>query len=194
MDFNDLVKYIKSQRCKVKLHKGKKRLEGNAIGLFLDEPKPRILLAIKGRSRKEKVSVLLHEYGHFCQWRDGFSKYLDGICWPHQVLDDWLTGYIELSTRELKMVRNSMLTIEYDAELRSYYLGKELGVKGFNPAYHLREAQSYMAAIKWAFAHRKDWKKKAPYKLFPAKILTHEELFAPLTEKENKILKKGMRV
>jgi hypothetical protein len=92
------------------------------------------------------------------------------------------------------MVRATMLSVEYDAELRSYRMGRELGVKNFDPEYHLREAQSYVAAIKWSFDNRKDWKKRARWKLFPAKILTHEELFASLTKKEKRVLKKNMKI
>ena len=194
MDHKDLLKFFKSQGCGVRVSKTKSRLEGNAIGLFYEEPAPHIKIATKGRSKREVVSVLLHEFAHFCQWRDGFSKYLDGICWPHNLLEEWLNGDVELTNREIGMTRATMLSGEYDAELRSYRLGMELGVKNFSPAYHLREAQSYMAAIKWAFENRKDWKKRASWKLFPAKILTHKELFAPLTQKEKRVLKKNLKI
>lgn len=194
MDFKALLKFVKSQGCKVRVYKSKRRLEGNAIGLFYEEPDPHIKIATKGRSKREVVSVLLHEFAHFCQWRDGFSKYFDGICWPHQLLDDWIEGEVKLSKREQAMVRATMLAVEYDAELRSYAMGLELGVKNFDPDYHLSEAQSYMAAIKWAFENKKDWEKRAEWRHFPSKIMTHDELFAPLSKKENKILKKNLKI
>ncbi len=195
MDFKNLVKFIKAQGCKVRIYKKKKRLvESNAIGLFVDEPHPHILMATKGHSKKEQVSVLLHEYAHFCQWRDGFSKYLDGICWADLLWHDWLENHVELNKREIGMVRNILLSVEYDAEKRSYAMGLELGVEGFDARYHLQEAQSYMASIKWSFAKRKDWKKRPKWKLFPPEMMSHEKLFAKLTKKEKEIMKHHLKV
>jgi hypothetical protein len=188
MDFDNLIKYVKAQGCRVTVYKTKKTVH-NAIGLFYEEPYPNIKMAIKGRSKKLVVSTLLHEYAHFCQWMDGFSKYLDGICWSHNVHDEWVRGKIELTEREIEMIRASMLSVEYDAELRAIKIGKELRPDSFDANYHLREAQSYIAAIKWSFGARKEWKKRPSWRLYPAKQLTHEELFAPLTEKEKEILK-----
>ena len=189
MDFQNLIRFIKAQGCRVTIFKNKTRIQG-ALGLFHEDPHPLIQLAVKGRSKRERVSTLLHEYGHFCQSRDGFSKYLDNICWPHNIHEEWIDKKIELTKREIKMVRATMLSVEYDAEIRAYKMGNELQPKNWDSAYHLREAQSYIAAIKWSFKHRKDWKKRPPGKLHPATILSFDQLFAPLTAKEKKILKK----
>jgi len=188
MDFDNLVKYIKSQGCKVYIYRKKKKIDG-AIGLFYEEPVPNIKMATKGLGKRIMMSTLLHEYAHFCQWKDGFSKYLDGICWPHNIHDEWIRGKIELTEREIKMARATMLSVEYDAELRAIDMGNELKPKNFSETYHLKEAQSYMAAIKWSFANRSEWTKRPCWNLYPAKRLTHDELFAPLTNKEKEILK-----
>lgn len=189
MNLNDLVQFIRSQGCKVTIYKNKKKID-NAIGLFYEEPSPRIVLATKGRSKKLVVSTLLHEFGHFCQWRDGFSGYFDAVCWPHNIHEDWVSRKIELTDLEKKMVRATMLSVEYDAEIRAIRWGDELKPKHWDKDYHLREAQSYIAAIKWSFIHRKDWVKRPGAKKYPAKIMTHEKLFAPLTKSEKRILKK----
>lgn len=188
MKFKDLVKWVRSQGCKVAVYKKKKRID-DCIGVFYEDPEPHIKLATKNSSNKKKVSVLLHEYAHFLQWRDGFSRYLDGICWPHQIFNDWVDRYVELTEREVKMCRNTMLFIEYDADMRAFDIGMTMRPHGFDPEYHLRESQSYCNAIKWAWDKRKDWTKRPNWKYWPAKRLTHEELFAPLTRAEKKILK-----
>jgi len=83
-----------------------------------------------------------------------------------------------------------MLFIEYDADMRAFDIGMAMKPDGFDPAYHLSDAQSYCNAIKWAWKNRKEWRKRPGWKMWPARRLTHEELFAPLTEEENKILEK----
>lgn len=189
MDFKDLVKFIKAQGCKVYLYKKSKTIEG-AYGYFVDAPKPTIKMALKGLSKKRKTSVLLHEYAHFLQWRDGFSQYLDGICWAQQMFDDWVCGYLELNKREIKMIRNTMLFIEYDADMRALELSNLMNIKSWDSDFHLRDSQSYIGAIKWGWDKRSDWKKRVSYKYWPAKKMSHKKLFAPLTSKEKKILRK----
>lgn len=135
------------------------------------------------------MSILLHEYGHFLQWRDGFLGFFDAIGDAHETFDQWWQKKIELNDNEIRMYRNIMLAVEYDAEVRSYNVGKELLVKDFNPEKHLQEAYSYIASIKWAWENRMEWSDRPEYDKWPAKLLTQEELFAPLTDEENKILK-----
>jgi len=189
MNFKNLAKWVRSQGCKVTIFKKKKWIDGS-IGVFYEDPEPHIKIAIKNSSIKRNVSVLLHEYAHFLQWRDGFSEFLDGICWAHQVFTDWVERYVELTEREIKMCRNTMLFIEYDADMRAFEIGMTMRPDGFNPDYHLRESQSYCNAIKWGWKHRLDWKKRPGWKNWPAKRLNHKELFAPLTRCEKEILKK----
>lgn len=188
MDFNALVKFIKSQGCKVVVYRKKERVNG-AIGEFGEDP-PRINIATKGQTKKLIISTLLHEYAHFLQWREGFSQYIDGICGSYEIHYDWIRGRRELTDDEKQSARNAMLAIEYDAELRSYDLGKELGVKDFDPDFHLQEAACYMAHLKWSWGVRLDWDKRLSPSFWKPKKLTHEELFAPLTARENVYLKK----
>ena len=189
MHFKNLVGWLKSQGCKVTIYKKKKRIS-SVLAYFVYEPEPHIKMAIKDMPLKEMVSVLLHEYAHFLQWHDGFSKYLDGIVEADSIFYEWIDGNLELTEREIKVCRNTMLSIEYDAELRAIELGTEMGVEGFSSEYHLSDAYSYCTSIKWAWEHRKMWKERVPTKMWPPKRLTHEQLFAPLTAKEKEILKK----
>jgi len=189
MDFDTLVKFIRVQGCKVIVHDEKKKVD-ETLGYFIEDPKPQIHIATKGRKKYQLISTLLHEYAHFLQWEDGFLKYMDGICLAYNLWDDWLTGYVELNKREKQIVRNAILSIEYDAEIRAYNLGIQLKLKHFNPTYHLQTAQSYVAAIKWSFLCRKDWKKRVGIRLWPAKKLSFKKLFAPLKKREKKFLKK----
>ncbi len=189
MNFKDLVVWVRSQGCKVTVYKKKKKIDG-CFGVFDEDPEPNIKIATKNSSIKKSVSVLLHEYAHFLQWREGFSQYLVGICWPHQVFTDWIDRDVELTEREIKIIRNTMLFVEYDADMRSYEIGITLKPDGFNAEYHLKESYSYAICMKWGWKHRKDWKKRPNWRLWPSKRLTHKELFAVLTKKQKEILKK----
>ncbi len=189
MDFDALVKYIKAQGCRVTVYRKKERV-GGSYGEFAEDPSPRINLATLNHPKSLVVSVLLHEYAHFLQYREGFSKYIDGICFSYDVHYDWLNGKIELTETERMMARNAMLAIEYDAEMRAYDLGKELGVEDFDPELHLRDAASYMAHLKWSWLRRLEWDTRLNNSHWPAKKLTHDELFAPLDAKENHLFKK----
>lgn len=187
MDFDELVKFIKAQGCKVVVYKSKERVNG-AYGEF-NESSLRINIATKSHSNKMNTSTLLHEYAHFLQWKEGFSQYIDGICPSYEVHYDWINGRLSLTETERIMARNCMLTIEYDAELRSYKLGHELNAKNFDPEYHMQEANSYMAHLKWTWRSGLEWEKRLSYKNWKPKKMTHEELFAPLSDTEKQIFK-----
>lgn len=187
MSFDQLVKYIKNQGCAITVYR-KKRTVGGVSGYFLDDPKPHIKIAIKGRRLVHSLSLLLHEYGHFLQFKDPTWTYIDKICLPTEILDEWLDGKIELTEREIRIARNTMLAAEYDAEMKALDVALALGVEGFCPDFHLREAYSYVGCIKWAWANRMDWEHRPPNFMWPKKRLSTEELFAPLNEEENNIL------
>jgi hypothetical protein len=188
MNFDALVKYIKAQGCKVTVYRKKNKVNGS-MGEFGEDPRPHINIAVQGHSKALIASTLLHEYAHFLQWKEGFSRYLDKICLAYTIQYDWLHGNIELTDYERQIARNAMLSIEHDAESRAYNLGVELEVEHFDPIFHLQETQNYMASIKWSWKNRKEWAKRTPHSLWPSEKMGFNKLFAPLTDTENKILK-----
>ena len=56
----------------------------------------------------EWLTTLAHEYGHFCQWKDG--KFSDQKTFNAYVnYDEWIVGEKELSKEELKAIENNLI-------------------------------------------------------------------------------------
>ena len=184
MTFDDLVQYVREEGCRVRVYK-KRNTIGNARGTFdYNEHGPIICVAHKGVIAKKRIETLLHEFGHYLQYADGFMQYFDDICKPYDLAESWLSGSIELSSRELQIVRNMMLSVEYDAERRAYKQGCLLQPDDFDPDYYLKGAAAYMGCIKWSFARRIDTGEVPHRKGFSARLLTNEELYAPVAEEQ----------
>jgi hypothetical protein len=134
---------------------------------------------------------MLHEYGHFLQWKDGFMQMLDGVCDSYNIYDAWLAHDVELEHTGWLAARNAMLAMEWDAEMRAINVGTTLEVKHFDSEHHLKGALAYVLCIKWCWKHRKDRRLTPKRKGIKASVLTTEKLFSLLTKKEKKLLKKS---
>lgn len=189
MNFDDVVEYIKLEGCRVRIYSSEYVCGGNA-GTFnyAYNGGPLINIATKGTPRKKIMETLLHEFGHYLQWKDGFMQYLDGVCDAYDTQDQWLDNKIELTDFEIKCARNIMLSMEYDAEQRGARQGLLLKPNGFCVKHYLRGAASYMEAIKWSFARRKSFIKCPSRRKYKGEFWTHERLFSPLEEKRLKQL------
>jgi len=185
MNFDELVQYIKGEGCRIRIYNSRMFVT-EAVGSF--EPKaagPMILLATKGHSKIKYTHILLHEYGHFLQWRCGFWQRMWGICETEDIWYDWVNHKLELTQIEHKAARNTMLVSEWDAEMRGYEQGQQLKIKSFHPEIYLKSALGYMASIKYSWANREDWNVSIQAThINKPRILTPAELFAPLTEGE----------
>jgi hypothetical protein len=193
MDYNELLKYVRGL-CRVRSYKDRSLLSCGARGTFQVTSKgPLITLATRGLSKKKLTETLLHEYAHFLQHQDGFMAYIDSICDGHTTAREWFAGRIELTPMELKCVRNSVLTIEYDAERRGHNLGLTLGAKSFSSRFYLRGAESYMDAIKWSFLRREESVETPRRTQYKGVLLSNKELYAPLGAKKAKRLDSSLR-
>lgn len=189
MDFKDLVKYIKDDGCRVRIYDDRELIHGAQGTFHTTKHGPIISLATQRTPKKKRVEYLLHEYGHYLQWKEGFDTTIDGICDAYDIWDNWVDEKIELTELEWKVARNSMLAIEGDAEYRALKWGNELGVKHFHAEHHLKGAYSYILAIKWGWLYRSQFVQCPKRKKLEARVLTKKQLFAPLTRKEKRILK-----
>lgn len=190
MNYTSLVDYIRAQGCRVRLYN--KRLVNEAKGTFhVTERGPLISIAMKGNNNKKAVEYLLHEYGHYLQWQDGYMDLLDGICDGYELWHQWVKGQIELTALEIKTARNAMLALEWGAECRALALGERLKIKHFDYEHHLKGANAYMLGIKWQWAARANYKASPKRKGLRPRMLTEAQLFAPLTRKEKDYLLKN---
>ena len=194
MNFDEMVRYIREDGCRVYVYPNKKTIFGGNSGTFsYNEHGPIIAMASSGRSKYKRMETLLHEYGHFLQYKDGFMQYLDDICDSYEIERIWLAGKVKLTPMELLIARNCMLTMEYDAERRAVQTAEELDVEDFCRDYYVKGAAGYAAAIKWTWARKINTTSTPARKLFSSNLLTNEELFAPLTEDELKKFDKALK-
>jgi len=188
MNYDKLVQFIREEGCRVYVYNKKSSIYGGSRGTFDHNEHGPIICVAGDLPIESKVENLLHEYGHYCQYRSGFMQYLDGIYDAYNTNNDWIAGRIELTDRELLATRNAILTMEYDAERRGNKWGKILKPEGFDSDFYLRGAQAYMAAIKLSFFYREGLG-TLDRNLFKAEELTNEELYATYSEEEAAILR-----
>jgi len=190
MDFEQLTKYIRKQGCRVRIWNSRKYIDGAAGNFDITSHGPLINVATRQETLKKNTETLLHEYGHFLQYKDGMFETMDVICPYAQIHDDWINGRIELCEVAKTATRNTMLFVEWGAEMRAYKAGAKLHIKKFDPMHYLRGAMSYMICIKWSWENRLDWKRCLNRKFIKnPHIYTNKELFAPLTDEEKKLIR-----
>jgi hypothetical protein len=183
MNYKGLVRYIREEGCRVYVYSKKEDIYGGSRGTFdVNDKGPIICVATKNVELPRRIETLLHEFGHFLQWKDGFMQYLDGICDAYELEEKWIKGKIELSPRALGVVRNTILAMEYDAEKRGYEQGCWLEPEGFDKEFYLRGAAAYMDAIKWELARRIPTADVPCRSGFEPRLLTNDELFEDLEE------------
>lgn len=192
MDFGQLVQYIKDDGCRVVLYKNKECFADKSSGLFhCNDNGPIITLAMKGwkkGNKSRKIELLLHEYGHYMQWKCGFLELCDSLCDAHTIFDRWVSGK-DYKQEQINLAKKVKLWVEWDAEMRAYRFAIKNNIKNFYPVSYLKGANAYMSCIKWGFENRKNFYQAPARYLFKPEILTPEKLFAPLTKKEKMVLK-----
>lgn len=184
MNFKQLIDYIKKDGCRVRIYKKWNLVDGCSGTFHITKKGPLISMAIRGLNEIERYEVLLHEYAHHLQWRDGFMQYIDGICDAYRLENDWLAGRVELSSTEKRVVRNCILTMEYDAEKRAVDLIEKLKIEKINKKYFLRGAEAYTWGTKWSFARRRGFIECPKRSRFKGVLLDTTELYRDLTRSE----------
>lgn len=183
MNYDKLVQYIREEGCRVYVYRKKAEIYGGSRGTFdYNEKGPIICVATRGVEFPKRVETLLHEFGHFLQWRDGFMQSLDGICDAYDLEEKWINHKIELGDKELLIVRNTILAMEYDAEKRGFRQGCLLRPDDFDEAFYLRGAAAYMDSIKWSFQRRISTSDVPGRDNYEPRLLSYEELFDDIDE------------
>jgi hypothetical protein len=107
----------------------------------------------------EWLTVLAHEYGHFCQWKE--NKFVDKDTSEAYVLfDEWIDGRKNLSKKKLDKVCELIQKCELDCEKRALKLIKEYKLYKDEKLY-IQKANSYVLGYSAAKVTRK-WFKTPP--------------------------------
>ena len=187
MNFDALVKYIRKDGCPVRVYNKGILKVAQCLGTFDVSKKgtPTISIATRGHTKLENTRVLLHEYAHYRQWKDGLMGIAERVIKGWDVLDKWLSGK-EYDSKQLSMARNCVILIEYDAEIRTIQLSRILKVDIGDIEDYLDHAHSYITHLKTVFKTKK-W---SPYRQLSIckKRLRPKEILAALSKEEVKRL------
>lgn len=177
-----IIAHIKQSGCRVRCYDKHLIDNGQAAGTFHPTPMGGLIsIALDGWHQREISVVLLHEFGHFLQWKEGFMAEVDSIIDGWTVFQEWLEGK-KFPAKTLEDALNAILSLEYDAYVRGWDVTKILRIYPCAGAFYWNIAHSYISYIKYAFLTR-TW---GTYVLLHTKRrpLTIEEVYAPITHSE----------
>jgi hypothetical protein len=145
--FYEIVDYAKQEGCPVTVFPKKSKINGSN-GYFSSEPRPHIKVALVGKSWPQRTQLIMHEYCHYWQWKDGFLGHKDdegNIAYARQLEGETLTP------RERKMASTLVRISEYDCEMRTAELFKEWNLQSiFPPPDHIKSSNTYNRHVVWS--------------------------------------------
>lgn len=107
----------------------------------------------------EWLTVLAHEYGHFCQWKE--NKFIDKETSEAYVLfDEWIDGRKNLSKKKLDKVCELIQKCELDCEKRALKFIRKYKLY-FDKELYIQKSNSYVLGYEAAKIKRK-WFKISP--------------------------------
>lgn len=201
--FDGIVKWVRSQGCKVYIDKNKKTVNGSN-GYFTPDPEPHIRMGTKGRSLVDCNVLLLHEFCHFWQWSDNFMHRADDA--GNMIYGRLLDGE-EVTPEERDQARRLVALSEYDCEKRTVYLLEKWNLTSVRSVKrHIRAANSYATHVKWSIGDSKNpgsgvfypGHEKLAEKLWPdenkVNWFTNEELLSPIKPEHKAIFDSAARL
>lgn len=183
MKFDELVKFVRDSGCRVYIYTKKSSLDKERCAGYFERNKngPYICLATADIDAESQIELLLHEFSHFMQWKEGVeTRRIDNA---YKLWGKWLNGKY-VSPGRLEEIRRMIILHEWDAEMRAVKLAENLCIDDYDSAGVIRGANAYVATLKWCFQTRKisSW---SPYRgAFKSKILTRKELVKPLNARQ----------
>lgn len=145
--FYEIVKFVQEQGCPVTVHKELEKVNGSN-GYFSSEPSPHLKVALKGKSWPRAVQLLIHEFCHYWQWKDGFlgRKDDEGNIIYSRILDGE-----KVSPEERKKASGFVRISEYDCEIRTSSLFKKWNLETIFPICdHIKSSNTYNRHIVWS--------------------------------------------
>jgi hypothetical protein len=145
--FEEIVDHIRKAGCKVKCHYDKKTIASGSNGFFDMTPSPHIEVALKGRSFKRAIPLIVHE---FCHYRQFLAKTLMEEFNEANELQDRILSGQDVSLKDREFSRKYTQICEYDCDLRAVELLEEWDLNWVkDPKDHVKSANSYNRHIAW---------------------------------------------
>lgn len=126
-------------------------------GIFdiTDSGDPIILIATKNATELNAKKLLLHEFSHFLQWKDGFMQTIESVIDGWKIFDKWIGGK-NYPVEVIDTAHKAILLLEYDAEIRSLQLARQLNIDIGPEDEYIREANDYITFLRCVRKTR-DW-------------------------------------
>lgn len=151
--FKDIVKWVRAQGCKVYCQKKSKTVYGSN-GYFTPDPEPHIKMGLKGKPLDKSIVLLLHEFGHYWQWVDGFLDRKDDE--GNEIYGVILEGG-SATPAETDKARKLVAVSEYDCEKRTAYLLRKWNLEAIRSLEdHIKFANSYNRHAAWSIGSGKN--------------------------------------
>jgi hypothetical protein len=145
--FYEIVQFARDQGCPVTVHKDLPKINGSN-GYFSSEPTPHLKVALKGKSWPRAVQLLIHEFCHYWQWKDGFLGRKDD---EGNIIYSRILEGEQVSPEERKKASSFVRISEYDCEIRTSSLFKKWNLETIFPICdHIRSSNTYNRHIVWS--------------------------------------------
>ena len=199
--FKEIVEWARQQGCRVYCHWKKKTVNGSN-GYFAASPVPHIRMGLLDRPIKRSLVLLLHEFCHFWQWKDGFLGRKDDL--GNQIYTRILNGE-EVTPAERERARKLVAYSEYDCERRTAYLLKKWKLEEIiSSKDYVRSANTYNRHVAWSIG---DAQKPGSGVFFPdydkcaedlwgrqkSRWLTNSQVVAPINQKHAQVFEKALQ-
>jgi len=149
--FYEIVHFAKDQGCPVTVYKSLEKVNGSN-GYFSSDPKPHIKVGLKNRPWPKAIELIIHEFCHYWQWKDGFLGRKDDE--GNLIYSRILEGE-EVSPEEREKASQLVRISEYDCEIRTASLFEKWKLEAiFPPAEHIRSANTYSRHIVWSIGDK----------------------------------------
>lgn len=149
--FYEIVKFSKDQGCPVTVYKSLEKVNGSN-GYFSSEPKPHIKVGLKNRPWPKAIELIIHEFCHYWQWKDGFLGRKDDE--GNLIYSRILEGE-EVSPEEREKASQLVRISEYDCEIRTASLFEKWKLEDVFPSCeHIKSANTYNRHIVWSIGDK----------------------------------------
>lgn len=149
--FYEIVAFSKEQGCPVTVHKTLEKVNGSN-GYFSADPKPHIKVALKNRPWPKAIELIIHEFCHYWQWKDGFLGHKDD---EGNLIYGRLLEGDELTPEEREKASQLVRISEYDCEIRTDALFKKWKLEDVFPSSeHIKSANTYNRHIVWSIGDK----------------------------------------
>ena len=132
-------------------------------GFFEDVPELVMKVAV-GKDLDDWCHIFLHEYNHFCQWREGIPMWADSIIDGTECLDlvmDDFEGKITLGREVVEQYLHLQAIVERDCEIRTLRMIREHDLP-IDQVWYAKASNAYVAFY-YAMGELRSWcNTKAP--------------------------------